>query len=301
MSANENTPPIIAVTGGKGGTGKTTVAINLAYMFSKHNYKVLFLDCDVDAPNAAILMSAELSPIKEVKSFLPKFNENCIGCGECQAVCQANALLNIPEKQPLLFPEMCTGCEACRIVCKHNAIDPDLKIIGRLLEGTKYNIDLIVGELEIGEPKSADVVRAVREYAEAKTKEKKYDVIILDTAPGAHCDIIHALDGAAIVVSVTEPTPFGVHDLKRILKLTTFLSSRPQSNIVINRSDMTSKPQAFDQIANEYDSSVLGEIPMSREVQLSYAEGVPVMEKFPDAAVNANFETIFKKLEDVLA
>ncbi|MHA1276824.1 MAG: nucleotide-binding protein [Candidatus Helarchaeota archaeon] len=294
-------PPIIAVTGGKGGTGKTTVAINLAYLFNKHKYKVLFLDCDVDAPNAALLLGAELNKIKDVQSFLPKFNANCIGCGDCSIACQPHALLNIPEKPPLLFPEMCTGCTACQIVCKYNAIDPDLKVIGKLFAGTKYGIDLIVGELEIGDPKSADIVRAVRDYAEIQAKERHYDVIIIDTAPGAHCDIIHALDKANIVLSVTEPTPFGAHDLKRILKLLTYLSVKPLSNIIINRSDLTSKTQPFNEIAEMFQSSILGEIPMSREIQLSYAEGIPLMEKFPDAPIIATFETIFTKLEAVLS
>ncbi len=295
-----NKPTIIAVTGGKGGTGKTTVAINLAYLFSKHNYKVLFLDCDVDAPNAAILMNADLEEIKQVESFLPRFNDNCIGCGECQKACQPHALLNIPKKKPLLFPELCIGCKACQIVCEHNAIEPDNKIIGKLSRGQKYGIDLIVGELQIGEPKSAEVVRAVREYADARLKEVKYDLIIIDTAPGAHCDIIHALDGANIVISVTEPTPFGTHDLKRILELITYLSSSPASHIVINRSDLTTQKQPFNEIAKKYQASILAEIPMSREIQLSYAEGVPVMEKFPDTAVSQDFEDIFKKLEAVL-
>ncbi|NVM52672.1 MAG: P-loop NTPase [Candidatus Helarchaeota archaeon] len=148
MNIPKNMPPTIAVTGGKGGTGKITVAINLAYMFSKYEYKVLFLDCDVDAPNAAILMSVDLKEVQNTESFLPKFNDNCIGCGDCQKVCQPNALLNIPEKEPLLFPEMCMGCEACKIICKYTAIEPDVKVIGKIHVGMKYGIDLVVGDLK---------------------------------------------------------------------------------------------------------------------------------------------------------
>ncbi len=301
MTSPRKQPPIIAVTGGKGGTGKTTVAINLAYIFSKNNMKVLFLDCDVDAPNAAILMSVKLKEVKEVKSFLPKFNDKCIGCGDCQKVCMPHALLNIPEKQPLLFPELCTGCEACRIICKQKAIEPDLKVIGKILRGSRYGIDLIVGELEIGEPKSAEVVRAVREYANEQLLKTNYDVLMIDTAPGAHCDIIHALDGADIIISVTEPTPFGTHDLKRILKLITYLSSNPKSTIVMNRSDLTSERVSLDEISEKYQTSVIGEIPMSREVQLSYAEGIPVMEKFPDAEINSQFKNIYNKLKGAIS
>jgi len=297
----ENDFSTIAVTGGKGGTGKTTVAISLAYIFSKHDHKVLFLDCDVDAPNAAILLSAELNEVKLVESYLPKFNENCIGCGDCQNVCQPHSLLNIPEKKPLIFPQMCTGCEACRLICKYNAVEPDLKVIGKILTGSKYGVDLIVGQLEIGEPKSAEIVRAVKKYAEDRLKTKKYDIIMIDTAPGAHCDIIHALEGADIVVSVTEPTPFGSHDLNRILELISYLSSNPHSTIIINRSDLTTQKHLFDEMLEEFHTSVLGEIPMSREVQLSYAEGVPVMEKFPDADICVRFENIYKKLDKAIS
>ncbi|HUY00808.1 MAG TPA: P-loop NTPase [Candidatus Deferrimicrobium sp.] len=293
-------PPTIAVTGGKGGTGKTTVAINLAYIFRKQGFKVLFLDCDVDAPNAAILLGAELKVAKDIKSFLPKFNDNCIGCGDCQKACQPHALLNIPKKKPLIFPEICTGCEACKLICKYNAVESDLKVIGKILTGTKYGIDLVVGELEIGEPKSAEVVRAVRDYANEQLNQKKYDIIMIDTAPGAHCDIIHALDGSKIVLSVTEPTPFGTHDLKRILELITYLSSKPISNIIINRSDLTAQKQPFDEIAEQFHTPILGEIPMSREIQLSYAEGIPVGEKFPEASINHRFKIIIDQLKEKL-
>ncbi|NVM52671.1 MAG: hypothetical protein HWN66_03125 [Candidatus Helarchaeota archaeon] len=146
------------------------------------------------------------------------------------------------------------------------------------------------------------MVRAVKKYAATQLQKRKYDIVIIDTAPGAHCDIIHALEGANVVVSVTEPTPFGIHDLKRILELITFLSSKPTSNnIIINRSDLTSQKLPFDKIAKDYDSSILGKIPMSREVQLSYAEGIPVIKKFPRAEITIQFENIFKKLEGAIS
>lgn len=300
MRKSKNHLLTVAITGGKGGTGKTTVAINLAYLFSEYKHDVLLLDCDVDAPNVAILMDVKLEKVKDIESFVPKFNNNCIGCGDCQDICQPHALLNIPEKQPLLFPEMCNGCEACKLICKHDAVEFDSKVMGKILTGSKYGIDLIVGELEIGEPKSAEVVRAVRNYAVTCTKKKPYDVLMIDTAPGAHCDIIHALAGADIVISVTEPTPFGSHDLKRILKLISYLSSKPLSKIIVNRSDLTTQAQPFKKIAQEFSASILEEIPLSREVQLSYAEGVPVLEKFPEAEISHRFKIIYNKLEAYL-
>ncbi|MHA1264502.1 MAG: nucleotide-binding protein [Candidatus Helarchaeota archaeon] len=301
MSLSKTTPLMVAVTGGKGGTGKTTVAVNLAYIFTKQNYKVLYLDCDVDAPNGAILLGADLQEKMKVKSFLPKFNENCIGCGACHEVCQPHALLNVPNKQPVIFPEICTGCEACRIICEYNAIEPNMKEIGKILIGSKYGIDLIVGELKVGEPKSAEIVRTVRDYADQRLKDQQYDIVIIDTAPGAHCDIIHALEGTNVVVSVTEPTPFGVHDLKRILELISYIATKPTSKIVINRSDLTTENLNFDTLAEKYHATVIGEIPMSREIQLSYAEGIPVLEKYPESEIISNFQNIFKNLVEIIS
>ena len=293
----KESPQVMAITGGKGGTGKTMVAVNLAYIFAKNNYRVQYIDCDVDAPNAAILLNAELKPAKVVESFIPAFNDNCVSCGACQKACVPHALLNIQDKKPLLFPEICTGCEACRLVCDYNAVDADNKIIGQILTGSKYNIDLVVGELSIGEPKSADVVREVKQFALDEQKKKKYDICIIDTAPGAHCDIIHALDNSDIIISVTEPTPFGYHDLQRILELITYLPNQPKSYIIVNRSDLTDQKMPFVELASEYNSSILEEIPMSREVQISYSEGVPVLEKFPEAKIKPQFQNILNKLE----
>ncbi|MFX1298983.1 MAG: P-loop NTPase, partial [Promethearchaeota archaeon] len=293
-------PKMIAVTGGKGGTGKTTIAINLAYFLAMRGFRVLFLDCDVDAPNAAILLNADLKTIKTVESFIPSFNENCISCGECSKACLPHALLNIPEKKPLLFPEICTGCEACRIICNYKAVEPSLKVIGEIFMGKKYKIDLIVGELKVGEPKSAEVVRSTKEYAKDLINHNKYDIIIVDTAPGAHCDIIHALDGANIVISVTEPTPFGLHDLRRILELLKFIHSKPLSYVIVNRADLTREKQLFNGLVEEYHTSIIEEIPLSGEIQVSYAEGIPVLEKFPDSNIKQYFENIFNKLESFL-
>jgi MinD superfamily P-loop ATPase len=241
-------------------------------------------------------LGAELKEVTSVESFLPHFNEHCIGCGECQQVCLAHAILNIPEKKPLLFPEICTGCEACKLVCKYEAIQTDKKIIGKILKGAKYGIDLIVGELEIGEPKTAAVVHAVRKYADAWCSQNKYDLIIIDTAPGAHCDIIAALLGSKIIVSVTEPTPFGFYDLKRILELIKYIPTKPLSYIIINRSDIAIKKQPFNEFSEEYQAHILGEIPMDREIQISYAEGIPILEKFPNAKVGNTLKLILNRL-----
>ena len=301
MKNRQREPPLIAITGGKGGTGKTTVAINLAYTFSKKGKKVLFLDCDVDAPNAAILLGADLTKKEEVNTFVPKFTDSCISCGDCQLACQPNALLNIEHSKPLLFPELCTGCEACRLVCNYEAIKRDQKLIGNILIGKKFGIDLIVGELKIGEPKSAEVVQAIRDYASNQIKQVKYDLILLDTAPGAHCDIMHALNGATLVISVTEPTPFGSHDLNRILELINLLPSKPDSKIIVNRSDLTQEKHIFDPLIRNHAAPILGKIPMSREVQLSYARGVPVGEAFPKSKVNKFFEKLSETMMEALS
>ena len=289
--------PVIGITGGKGGTGKTTVAINLAYLFSRKN-KVLLLDLDVDAPNVAILLGAKLEEVKKVRDFIPIFNENCTFCGECQKVCRAHALFQFGENLPTLVPELCNCCEACKIICSNNAIDNGIRTFGYIHKGSIFdNIDLLVGELKIKEPRSAKVVEEVKDYAFEEIKNNGYDIVIADTAPGAHCDIVIALDGVKSILSVTEPTIFGRHDLERILQLIEIVNKEANSKIVLNRSDMTTEKKIIYELAEKYNCEVIEEIPMDNAVLKSYSEGVPVCKKFPESPAAKAFENLFDKLK----
>ncbi|MHA1298848.1 MAG: nucleotide-binding protein [Candidatus Helarchaeota archaeon] len=292
--------PIIGITGGKGGTGKTTVAINLAYLFSI-NKKVLIVDFDVDAPNVAILLGAELEKVKTVKDFIPIFNDNCNFCGKCQEVCLQNCLLQAKENKPILFPELCNGCECCKIICPNNAINDGEKEFGYIYKGSIYkNLDLIVGELKLREPRSAKVVESTKDYAYEQIKNNKYDVVIIDTAPGAHCDIVVALEEVKTILSVTEPTLFGRHDLERILKLIEIVNKEAISKIVLNRADMTTEKQIIYELAEKYNSEVIADIPMDRAIMKSYSEGAPVCMKYPESKGAKAFKKLHEQLEAII-
>lgn len=292
--------PVIGVTGGKGGTGKTTVAINLAYLFSLKK-KVLLIDFDVDAPNVAILIGAKLEKVKSVTDFIPLFNDNCTFCGKCQQVCPENCLIQAKNEKPLLFPELCNGCECCKIICPSDAIEKNEKEFGYIYKGSVFdNIDLIVGELKLKEPRSAKVVEETKNYAYEQIINNGYDIVIADTAPGAHCDIVVALDEIKTILSVTEPTLFGKHDLERILQLIQIINKDASSKIVLNRSDMTTEKKIIYDLAKKYKSEVIVDIPMDRAIMKSYSEGIPVVKKFPDSKGAKAFKELQKKVEILL-
>lgn len=240
----------IAITGGKGGTGKSTIATALSAELAK-KFKVALIDVDVECPNDHIIMSIERNKVKDVKKLLPSFDLiNCNKCGHCSQVCGGNAIFFVKGKYPILIPQQCNGCGACIIVCPENTIKKDKQVIGdisqgflefesntlicsifencsyegiepEIIEKMKSNIQenfiLISGEVEDGCEATSVVVNATRQYA--KKLEKDYDFMVIDTPAGTHCNVISALMDIDLVIAVSEPTPLGAHDLELILQL----------------------------------------------------------------------------------
>ncbi|MHA1754371.1 MAG: nucleotide-binding protein [Candidatus Odinarchaeia archaeon] len=270
-TGDKQLPYTIAVTGGKGGTGKTLVAISLATYFSIFGKNVLLMDCDVDSPNISLLLNVKLSNKQEVKVFFPSFNpDKCSYCGKCSEVCPEKAILSVKNKLPIVFPKICTGCEACKIVCPEDAINDDYKTVGWTYEAKIGRINIVSGELKINEVNSTEVVKAVRRRSFNKIKNSKIDVVIIDTAPGAHCDVVRALNGANIAIAVTEPTFFGLHDLELILKLLNMMNLN--SFVIINRYDMVHNFDYIDNIVKNYSSSIIGRIPYDTKILQKYVE-----------------------------
>jgi MinD superfamily P-loop ATPase len=206
---------IVGVTGGKGGTGKSTVATALAVELGKKQ-KVLLVDMDVDCPNNHLIISIDRTEINTVYQRIPKWDfDKCEKCGLCGKVCTTKAIVSIQDKNPIFIPAQCSGCGACVIKCPEKAISWDKKEIGKVYSGNNHNIDFLSGELKISEPLSEFVVDAVKDHIE----EDKYDYIIIDTAAGTHCDVIAALEDCDFVLAVTEPTPLGEHDVELIINL----------------------------------------------------------------------------------
>ncbi len=265
---------IIAITGGKGGTGKSTVATALAYEISKKD-KVLLVDADVDCPNDHLLLSIERKLLKNVVQRIPSFDlKRCTRCGRCGKACRANAIVSIEGNDPIFMPNQCNGCGACNIVCPSGAISWSEKKIGKIFTGKKGNIDFLSGELKANQPISEFIVNHLNEDID-KIKEI-YDYIIIDTAAGTHCPVIAAIEGAEKVIAVTEPTPLGAHDLKIILELLKMLGKK--TSIIINRSDIGNKKLIQD-ISEKHDAKIIAEIPFSKEIVDSYSCGKPIEDK----------------------
>ncbi|MGM5488473.1 MAG: 4Fe-4S binding protein [Nanobdellota archaeon] len=246
----------IGITGGKGGTGKSTIATALATEGS------LLVDMDVECPNDHLLRSFSLQQLKDVEQRIPTIEDTCTRCGQCVAVCQQNALIQVPGQKPECMALQCTGCGACYHKCPVNAIIWDHKIIGTLSTAP----GLLSGQLNVGEPNAERVVADMVQTLEGFDN----DLVIIDTAAGTHCNVIAALEICDKVFCVTEPTPLGAHDLDLILTLCTKLEKPTQ--IILNRSDV-GDPQLIGQIAKKHDVPIVARIPYDESILKGYAAG----------------------------
>jgi len=269
-------PRIVCITGGKGGTGKTLCAVNIAVMFKNEGYKVLLLDGDVENPNTYLLLNGKLENKIEVPFFLPNINDDlCSRCGLCSQNCQNHALLYIDDSVPILMSSLCSGCKLCFKICPEKAIVSDLKPLGWIYSTEINDLTLSVGELKPTEARSAGVVEALLEK-NLKEDLNSYDIVVLDTAPGAHCDVELLIDSADVVIPVTEPTRFGKLDLHRILELINLLEK--DYKVIVNRSSLLGFREQFLKELQEDNIEVLGDIPMDKDIVNSYCQGTPLMD-----------------------
>jgi MinD superfamily P-loop ATPase len=273
----------IAVTGGKGGTGKTVVAVNLAAGLSAEGLKVMLVDADVDGPCCATLLGVKLGTGDEVKTFVPAIDETkCVGCGKCVEVCHEHALVSLQGKTPRLFEELCSGCKACKLVCEYEAIKDGWKTIGTTYAADANGIKLVVGELKPMEPRSPVMARATVLRAMSELQKDEYDVAIIDTAPGVHNAVAQALWVSDFALAVTEPTPLGAHDLRFILDLTQELEV--PTEIVLNKADVPGglKDELLN-ISRERGIEIVAEIPIDDELLRSYISGEPLVKRSPNS------------------
>lgn len=250
----------IAVASGKGGTGKTTIALNLAAAIGS---PVTLLDCDVEEPNVHLFLGPSWEANEEFHVLNPSFDEErCSGCGECKRHCRFNAIAIFGGK-PMLFPELCHSCGACVRACPSHAITEEQRAIGRIREGTSHGIRLIDGELNIGEAKSPPLIEGVRRRGDNET------LAIIDAPPGTSCPVLAAVKDVDYLVLVTEPTPFGLNDLILAMEMAKALQRR--YGVIINRSDI-GNDQTLTYCQNQ-GIAILAQLPFDRDVARIYSQG----------------------------
>ena len=260
---------IISIASGKGGTGKTTVATNMAVSLGGD---VQLLDCDVEEPNAYLFIHPVINEVKTITTPVPEVDmEKCNLCGKCGEICQFKAIVVIGETV-LPFPEMCHSCGGCMEVCPEKAITETGRELGVIELGSRNGLEFIHGKLRVGEAMSPPLIRKVREYARPDA------LTIIDAPPGTSCPVIASMKGADFVLLVTEPTPFGLNDLKLAVGAVNILGI--PCGLVINRSDMgDDKVKIY---AEKENLPILMEIPFDRKIAEAYSRGEMIVEVMPE-------------------
>jgi len=266
----------IAVASGKGGTGKTTVAVALAESLSFDNEQIVLVsDCDVEAPNVHLYLEPDFEQSKDVNILIPQIDEDsCTGCGICSEVCQYNAIILL-KGRPMVFPSLCHGCGSCTLNCPENAILEIPNPIGILERGIgKKEIYLRHGLLNPGEPLTVPVIADLRKWNEGFFPELE----IIDSPPGASCPVVESIRGVNFLILVTEPTPFGLHDLKQAHQVANELGIR--TGVIINRDGMGETD--IPGYCSENNIPVLMTIPFDRKIGAGLARGDTLLEIYPE-------------------
>jgi len=260
---------IVAIASGKGGTGKTTLAVNLALSLSGD---VQLLDCDVEAPNAHLFLKADTEGHEVVGIPVPEVDADlCNQCGECSQLCQYNAIA-VLGTGVMVFPELCHGCGGCALVCPEDAIREVMRPIGVIEEARVGRVHLVQGCLNVGEALVPPLIREVR------ARSSDHGVILIDAPPGTSCSMIAAVRGSDFVVLVTEPTPFGLNDLALAVETVRVLGI--PHGVVINRAG-SGDDRVLEYCAAE-GLEILLEIPDDRRIAEAYARGLTLVDSIPE-------------------
>jgi MinD superfamily P-loop ATPase len=259
---------IIAIASGKGGTGKTTVATSLASMLGA---KGQILDCDVEEPNCHIFMNPELSVSEKINLSVPVVDMDlCSRCGKCGEVCRFSAIVLVGDTV-LTFPEMCHGCGGCSLLCPEGAISEGSRELGVVESGHSGPVEFVQGRLRIGEAMSPPLIKAV------KRKINPDKISILDAPPGASCPVINTVMDVDFIVLVTEPTPFGLHDLRIAVEAVSSLGV--PLGVVLNRSDIGTSD--VERYCEDTNLPLLMQIPHDRAIAVGYARGDLLIDAVP--------------------
>jgi len=280
----------ISIASGKGGTGKTLVATSIAVsLASLDGTQVTIADCDVEEPNSYLFFPDRiLLERKECHVPVPVIDEEkCTHCGKCSEVCAYHALAVLPQTV-LLFPELCHGCGACTIICPEKAVSDGSRSVGEIFRARSNGLDIIWGELGLGEARTTPLIKAVKNEAGGK-------MVIVDCPPGTSCSLVESVRGTDFCLLVTEPTPFGLYDLDIAIKVLEKMNI--PRGVLVNKSGMG------DQKVYEYlekkNIPLLMEIPLDRKIAELYSHGEIFAEKMPEW--KARFVGMVRKIEETIS
>ncbi len=257
----------ISVASGKGGTGKTTVAVNLALSIEDPQ----LIDCDVEEPDCHLFLDVDMEKLEDIESYRPKVElEKCNLCGKCGEVCRFNAIVVTPEK-PMIFSELCHSCGLCKHACPQDAIYEEEKTIG-IVEKSEEELDFYHGVLTAGELLAPSIIGAVKSYASSDRP------VVLDAPPGNACAAVEAVEDSDFCILVTEPTPFGLHDLKISVKM--LERQDIPFGVVLNRVGIGD--DRVEKYCEEKNIPILLNIPNNRKIAELYSEGIPFVKEMPE-------------------
>jgi len=274
----------IAVASGKGGTGKTTIATNLALSIGEAQ----LIDCDVEEPDSHLFLDVKLEEIEKVTLKVPKIDESkCDHCGECSDFCRYNAIAVVPS-EVIVFPELCHGCGGCTLVCPQDAITETERTIGIIEGGITNGLEFLHGILNVGEPMATPVIKAL------KRKMKDDQIVILDSPPGTACPVIETVKDTDFCILVTEPTPFGLHDLKLAVDVVTSLLI--PFGVIINRDGVGD--DRVERYCKDNNIEVLMKVPQDRDIAKLYSKGVPFVSEMEEW--KKRFSDMLSHLEEIV-
>jgi len=286
----------IAVASGKGGTGKTTVATSLALSLAmgEPDQPVppppAFLDCDVEGPNAHLFLAPIFERRQDVAIQIPRVDAaKCTACGRCAEVCQYHAIV-VLGKRTLVFSQLCHGCGSCTLVCPEGAISEEPHAIGALEAGPAVRgIPFARGVLNVGEPMATPAIRQLKQWA-ISASGAQGSVVILDVPPGTSCPVVEAVRGADYLLLVTEPTPFGLHDLRLAAEVAVELGI--PAGVIINRDGIGDA--GVDAFCAAAGLPVLLRIPFERAIAEGIAQGRTLVDIHPEYA--SRFSTLYQQI-----